>query len=299
MENSSKHNERLTLPANSNNTQSATRGALAETFDDRQKIYLTPSWRHKLRKAFERRYGNIEAFLRDWQQHLQEPLPSEEDAAQMLLTATDAAFARSLVNGACWLLLGYSYRDNSSNKISPALKKVLIERFEEQFQSDGKTSWMLFFVRWQIAVPQYKPPLRQTLQIFFDNPDRDTCEYWMADGLCRLLLGRSYEDWKQNGEGGRQNEGRSQRALESSMHTFSISYPTSLLLTTGKPPEALEDELRFLLAAKLFELRMLSLGKAAELCGMPKVRFIFELGRLKISVINLDEDQIAEELADD
>ena len=83
------------------------------------------------------------------------------------------------------------------------------------------------------------------------------------------------------------------------MRTFQMSYPENLLLTTGKSPEDLENELRFLLAAKLFELRMLSLGKAAELCGMPKVRFMFELGRLKISVINLDEDQLAEEFSDD
>ena len=61
----------------------------------------------------------------------------------------------------------------------------------------------------------------------------------------------------------------------------------------------LEEELGFMLAVKLFELHRLSLGKAAKFCGMAKLRFMFELGRLKVPVINLDEDQIADELRDD
>jgi predicted HTH domain antitoxin len=49
----------------------------------------------------------------------------------------------------------------------------------------------------------------------------------------------------------------------------------------------------------LFEVHRLSLGKAAEFCGMSKIRFMFELGRLQVPVINLDDDQIADELLDD
>lgn len=82
------------------------------------------------------------------------------------------------------------------------------------------------------------------------------------------------------------------------MHTLSLTYPDDLLVTSGKAPEELEQELIFLLAAKLFELHRLSLGKAAEFCRMNKPRFMFELGRLGIPVINLDDDQIADELRD-
>jgi len=82
------------------------------------------------------------------------------------------------------------------------------------------------------------------------------------------------------------------------MHTLSLPYADDLLLTTGLAPEALETELRFLLAVKLFELHRLSIGKAAEFCGMGKVRFLFELGRLQVPAINLDDDQIADELSD-
>lgn len=77
------------------------------------------------------------------------------------------------------------------------------------------------------------------------------------------------------------------------MHILSLHYPDDLLITSGKSPQALEAELTFLLAVKLFELRRLSLGKAA------KPQFMYELGRLQIPVINLDDDQIADELRDD
>lgn len=79
------------------------------------------------------------------------------------------------------------------------------------------------------------------------------------------------------------------------MHTLSLPYPDDLLVTSGKAPKAMEEELAFLLAAKLFEVRRLSLGKAAEFCSMSKLRFMFELGRLQVPVINLDDDQIADE----
>ena len=82
------------------------------------------------------------------------------------------------------------------------------------------------------------------------------------------------------------------------MHVLTIPYTDDLLLATGKPPAELEEELRFLLAVKLFEMKRLSLGKAAEFCGLGKLRFMFELGSLHIPVINLDEDQIADELSD-
>ena len=83
------------------------------------------------------------------------------------------------------------------------------------------------------------------------------------------------------------------------MNTLSLPYPDDLLITSGKSPQALETELTFLLAVKLFELRRLSLGKAAEFCNMGKIKFMYELGRLQIPVITLDEDQIADELRND
>jgi len=82
------------------------------------------------------------------------------------------------------------------------------------------------------------------------------------------------------------------------MRTLQVPYDDDLLVASGKGPEQLEEELRFLLSAKLFEVGRLSIGKAAALCGMGKIRFMDELGRIGIPVINLDDDQIKDELQD-
>ncbi len=80
------------------------------------------------------------------------------------------------------------------------------------------------------------------------------------------------------------------------MKTLTIPYSEDLIAATGFSANALEQELRFWLAVKLFELRRLSLGKAAEKGGMSRLRFMDELGRLEIPVINLDHERIQEEL---
>lgn len=83
------------------------------------------------------------------------------------------------------------------------------------------------------------------------------------------------------------------------MHTFSLPYSDDLLITSGKSSAALEAESAFLLAVKLFELHRLSLGKATALCQRGKLQFMYELGRLQVPVINLDDDQIADDLRND
>ena len=51
------------------------------------------------------------------------------------------------------------------------------------------------------------------------------------------------------------------------MAELTVQYPDDLLLASGKTRSALEDQLRFELAVRLFEVGQLSLGKAAELAG--------------------------------
>jgi len=82
------------------------------------------------------------------------------------------------------------------------------------------------------------------------------------------------------------------------MKALNIPYSEDLLIASGRSRKELDQELQFLLAVKLFELHRLSLGKAAEVSGMSKLRFMDELDRMKIPVINLDDDQIQEELSD-
>jgi len=82
-----------------------------------------------------------------------------------------------------------------------------------------------------------------------------------------------------------------------SMPNLEIPYSEDLASALDLPPGQVEDELRFWLAVKLFELGRLSLGKAAELAGMKKIHFMDELGRRKIPITNLDDEQFARELS--
>ncbi len=75
------------------------------------------------------------------------------------------------------------------------------------------------------------------------------------------------------------------------MKTLTIHYDDSLLLS-GQNQEELEKEARFLLALKYFELRRISVGKAAELSGMNKLDFLAQASQLNVPVVDLDEDQL-------
>lgn len=80
------------------------------------------------------------------------------------------------------------------------------------------------------------------------------------------------------------------------MRLLVIPYNDELLIRSNQSQKVLENELRFLLALKLFELKRLPLSKAADFCEMSKLHFVYELGRLQIPIISSDHDHIAEEL---
>lgn len=82
------------------------------------------------------------------------------------------------------------------------------------------------------------------------------------------------------------------------MKALTIRYPDDLHAALDESPEDLEDELRFLLALKLFELRKISSGKAAQVAGMGKIEFLDELGRRGIPVLNLADDELEKEFED-
>lgn len=80
------------------------------------------------------------------------------------------------------------------------------------------------------------------------------------------------------------------------MGAFTIPFSEDLLLTLGRNPAEAERELRFLLALKLFELRRISGGKAAEIAGMTKPEFLDATAQLGVPTINLDAEQLSDEL---
>ena len=79
------------------------------------------------------------------------------------------------------------------------------------------------------------------------------------------------------------------------MAEMTVQYPDDLLVMSGRPRREVEQELKFHLAVRLFEIGQLSLGKAAELAGWSKVRFGDALGQMKVPVVNLDDEEIQAE----
>ncbi len=80
-------------------------------------------------------------------------------------------------------------------------------------------------------------------------------------------------------------------------HTLKIAYDDSILLEARQGRDDFEKEAKFLLAAKLYELGRLSSGKAADLCGMARVEFLFSLARLGVPMSNLHPEDAADEVA--
>jgi len=78
-------------------------------------------------------------------------------------------------------------------------------------------------------------------------------------------------------------------------HHLTIEYGEDLLLSTAMGKREFEEEARFLLSAKLYELGKLSSAQAAKLSGMGRVEFLLSLQRIGISMANLQpEDAVAE-----
>jgi predicted HTH domain antitoxin len=80
-------------------------------------------------------------------------------------------------------------------------------------------------------------------------------------------------------------------------HTLSLEYPENLPDALHMSRAEFEQEARLAMAAKLFETGKLSSGQAARLVGMARVAFLSELGRLGVSAIQIEPDELAQDLA--
>lgn len=75
------------------------------------------------------------------------------------------------------------------------------------------------------------------------------------------------------------------------MRTVQIPYDEKFLLLSGQNPADFEQEARFLLVLKLFELHRLSSGKAAEWLEINKLDFLYKAGQLGAPVTEIDTDE--------
>lgn len=76
-----------------------------------------------------------------------------------------------------------------------------------------------------------------------------------------------------------------------------IHYPADVLWAIDKEEIEFEAEARLLLALKLYESGRLSTELAAQMAGMSRFAFIFELGKHGLSPFGETPEELAEDLA--
>jgi predicted HTH domain antitoxin len=73
-----------------------------------------------------------------------------------------------------------------------------------------------------------------------------------------------------------------------------IELPDEVFLGMQKDPERLAAEMRVAAAVKWYEMGMLSQGKAAEVAGLSRAAFIYELGHFGVSPFQETAEEILE-----
>lgn len=80
--------------------------------------------------------------------------------------------------------------------------------------------------------------------------------------------------------------------MKEAVFTYPEGFPQILKMSDSE----FAEELRFLAAAKLFELGRLSSGKAAQLAGMERVAFLYALAQIGVPAINLRAEEVDAEI---
>lgn len=75
-----------------------------------------------------------------------------------------------------------------------------------------------------------------------------------------------------------------------------VTLPEELILSIGLPKEKLTEEIKRIYLFDLFSKRKISSGKAAEILGMTKAKFIDLLGENDISYFDYSEDEWIDEM---
>lgn len=75
-----------------------------------------------------------------------------------------------------------------------------------------------------------------------------------------------------------------------------VEVPSNLPDAAQCTPQQFMHEAKLAMAIKLFEMKRLSSGMAALLIGMSRMQFLGELHRYGVPMIDLDENELAQDI---
>lgn len=81
-----------------------------------------------------------------------------------------------------------------------------------------------------------------------------------------------------------------------STQTISIDFPNDILLALNESENDLKKRIKITLAIQLYKLQKLTIGKASQLSGMSRLEFEKELSKNKISISNLNEEDVLSDI---
>ena len=79
---------------------------------------------------------------------------------------------------------------------------------------------------------------------------------------------------------------------------LTLDLPEDVFSLLRTSPTEFVGELRLAAAVKWYELGMISQGKAAELAGVSRQKFLMALNRFKVSPFQVTPEELAREAAD-
>jgi len=77
--------------------------------------------------------------------------------------------------------------------------------------------------------------------------------------------------------------------------TISIDIPSDILLALNESESKLKNEIKILLAIRFYQQEKLTIGKAAQLCGLSRFEFESLLSDNQISISSLTLDDVIED----
>lgn len=160
-------------------------------------VPLSSEQRRRLQDHFRTDYGNqISDILQEWRRESASlgNAPTETEVKRILEDSASTC-EYWLIDGLCRLLLNRPYRDYSHQNIPRELKQEIAEKLE-QFKQGRGIAWGKFYKVWVDKLNDLSPPSSETIRKFL-NPERETCEHWVVNGLSQIFLDCCYEEWIQ------------------------------------------------------------------------------------------------------